>query len=385
MKINRMILKRTAVAGLLSVLLLLSGGAPVQAEFQDDILRIGGLDYSGQQENTFYVLNQNLKVLENLAGVSFEDLSDEAISFTNEGFLSQVEQMIEEGTDGILICPTTDQVLPAVCRMCEEAQIYWGIYFREIRDDEIRKLCEASPYYIGNTYEAEEEGAYELMKLVINDGYKKIALITETSWDTACEQREQGIQRAIDETEDVEIVAEVRQLKSTDNIRESVKCLLEAYPDLDCIYMVGSTVIDSQSGVLKAIEEMKGDRELGLVTIDFSNCLVQDFESGILKAAYGLPQLTMDPYYLALKMVNTLRGYPLEDHSTSHCLNGVMVASGQEAADMADVIENWNMLYFPEDYVEHTLLKWNNPSLDGEEFQRIIDENRRLEHSVTAY
>ena len=83
-------------------------------------------------------------------------------------------------------------------------------------------------------------------------------------------------------------------------------------------------------------------------------------------------------------MVNTLRGYPLEENSTSHCLHGIIVTSEQQAADMADVIENWNILYFSRNYVENYLLKWNNPSLNAEEFQRIIDQNRALENSVTV-
>ena len=152
MKTLKDIFSYTIVATILSSILFCP--VSVVAATNEDILRIGGIDYSSQQNNTFYVLEQNLKVLEELAGVSFEASSPNQVFSTNETYISYVEQMIRDGMDGILICPTTDQVLPAICRMCEEAEMYWGNYFREIKDDEIRRLCESSPYYIGNTYEA---------------------------------------------------------------------------------------------------------------------------------------------------------------------------------------------------------------------------------------
>lgn len=78
--------------------------------------------------------------------------------------------------DGILFAPTTNQVLPAICRMCEEAKVYWGIYLRSITDKEIEDFCKSSPYYIGNTYENEEDWAYQLAQSVLKKGYRKFAV-----------------------------------------------------------------------------------------------------------------------------------------------------------------------------------------------------------------
>ena len=89
-----------------------------------------------------------------------------------------------------------------------------------------------------------------------------------------------------------------------------------------------------QGKICSVIEQERKDGSVGLVTIDFSENLTKDFESGILKAAYGLPQLGIDPYYLAIKMVNTLKGYPLEEKMTSHCVPGMLIQSESQAKEI---------------------------------------------------
>ena len=114
---------------------------------------------------------------------------------------------------------------------------------------------------------------------------------------------------------------------------------------------------------------------MGLATIDFSQSLTEDFESGILKAAYGVPQFSIDAYYMAVAMVNQLKGYPLSEHAESYRVPGILVDSAALAEEISDATENPDHLYFTEEEVERLLLKWNNPTLDAAVFQDLIDEN----------
>ena len=114
---------------------------------------------------------------------------------------------------------------------------------------------------------------------------------------------------------------------------------------------------------------------MGLVTIDFSQSLTEDFESGVLKAAFGVPQFSIDAYYMAVSMINTLKGFPLSEDAESYCVPGLLVESKEQAEEIADATENPDHLFFAEEEVETLLFKWNNPALNAEEFQRIIEEN----------
>ena len=136
--------------------------------------------------------------------------------------------------------------------------------------------------------------------------------------------------------------------------------------------------------MLTTIQAMRSTSRISLIAIDFSDKIVDDFHTGILKSAYGTMQLSLDPYYLAILMINTLKGYPLEESNTSYCIPGALITSEEQARELSPVIEDRSLLYFPDDYIQDTLFKWNNPNLDGTQFQKIIDANQFLESSVSS-
>ncbi len=362
--------------GVVVLVFLLTAVFPVICRAaEDDVIRIGISTSEDASDVTFQVLHKNLMLLGELAGIEYVDVEGISLGDTVDEVVYYVETLIENGADGILICPPSDQVLPIVCRVCEEAGVYWGIHFRSIRDERIREQCEASPYYIGNTFEDEEGSAYELTRKALQMGYRNFALISEAKWDTTCESREEGIYRAMEDYPDARILAEARSIQSEEDARDTVENFLDAYPELDCIYLVGSKIRQAPEVISDTIAREDQEGNVGLVTIDFSDSLSEDFQSGSLKAACGLPQLSIDIYYSVIKMLNMLKGYPLEETATSHSIDGILIESAEEAAAMSPIIENRELLFFSEDYIENTLFKWNNPALDGESFQQIIDEN----------
>ena len=350
----------------------------------DSPIRIG-LEFREADYNTsFHILNENLKHLEKLANVEFIRADYRNFGTSNEQSIYNIEYFISQDVDGILFVPTTDQVLPTICRMCEDAKIYWGIYLRSITDEDIEKFCQDSPYYIGNTYENEEESAYQLAKSVLEKGYRKFAILSESKWDNTCRLREAGFQKALMEYPDAQILTEARTMHTDSDIETNIKSIIQAYPDLDCFFLAGTRSIDGSHQVLTAIQAMRSTSRISLIAIDFTDKLVDDFHSGILKSAYGIMHLSLDPYYLSLKMINSLKGYPLEETSTSHCIPGVLITSEEQAKELSPIIEDRSLLYFSDDYVQNTLFKWNNPDLDEALFQQIIDENQFLESSISS-
>ena len=99
-----------ALAMIVLFIALLSGsGKEVRAEETKFRIGIGTLD--AEEESPFFVLGKNLEVLEKLAEVKFED-TGEIIGSSTEASVYNVKRQIEEGVDGILICPPADSVLP---------------------------------------------------------------------------------------------------------------------------------------------------------------------------------------------------------------------------------------------------------------------------------
>lgn len=371
------------ILGLILILTFFNCTFPliIHAAGPDSPIRIG-LELSEADYNTsFHILNENLKHLETLADVEFIRADVRESDTTSQQSISNVENLLSKNVNGILLAPISDEVLPAICRICEEAKVYWGIYMRSITNKEIEEFCMASPYYIGNTYENEEQNAYDLAKSVLEKGYRTFAVLSESKSDNTCRLREAGFQKALMEYPDAQIVAEARSMKSVTDIEENTRSIMQAYPNLDCIFLAGTKAIGGPRQVLKTIQAVRSTNRTSLVAFDFSDTFLEDFNSGILKSAYGLIQLSLDPYYMVIKMINTLKGYPLENKSTSHCVEGVLITSEEKAKKLASVIEDRSLLFFPDDIVENTLFKWNNPDLNEETFQQIIYDNRFLDLS----
>ena len=160
-------------------------------------------------------------------------------------------------------------------------------------------------------------------------GYRKFAVLSEAKWDNTCRLREEGFQKALMEYPDAQILTEARSMHTTSDIKENIKSIMQAYPDLDCFFLAGTKTIGGTEQVLTTIQAMRSTSRISLIAIDFSDKIVDDFHTGILKSAYGTMQLSLDPYYLAILMINTLKGYPLEDlvprrgvHRPGHGIHG---------------------------------------------------------------
>lgn len=362
-------------------ILLLTGILAVirKSETEEDTVRICCNIKSGEDKR-FNTLYRNLKLLEKTANVEFINTKDEDFGSSDEANVYYVQSAIAQDADAIMLVPNSDQILPTVCRLCEEAEVYWGIYFRNIEDENIRQICEESLYYVGNVCEDEENMAYQLATMTAELGYQQLGLISTSRWDTTGKSRENGIQRALQENTQMSVIGEVRRVSSPEAVYECTRGMLDAYPEMDCIFLVGSINGNAQKSIYEAIQDT--GREVGFVAIDYMDGFYEMYESGVLKSVVGLPQLTIDPYYLALKLINTLKGYPIEDCSTQ-IVPGILIPGEMEAEQMKKLVENENLKFFSEEFISENLLKWNNPKLDGDEFQRIINENRALKYSQT--
>ena len=103
-----------------------------------------GLELEESDYNTsFHIFNENLRHLEKLANIEFVRTDRLNSGTTKEQSIYNVENLLSKNVDGILFTPTSDQVLPAICRMCEDAGVYWGIYWRSITNKDIESLCKA--------------------------------------------------------------------------------------------------------------------------------------------------------------------------------------------------------------------------------------------------
>lgn len=321
---------------------------------------------------SFEQLAYNLS--EKLGAAANCEFVHQAPTMDADGTLTFVESEIAAGVDGIMICPPSDSVLPTICTLCEEAGVYWGITFRTINDEEIKAMCEASPYYVGNCYEDEEETGYLVGKYLGENDMKKVAIISTTKGDTTGDAREVGLARAAEEF-GLEIVGEARGLSQASDVTNSVESFLSANSDLDVVFCVGTTVTDVQGITVKTIQDAGRDDDVKVVCIDHPDGIVELFESGVLTYSIGTPAFTLDCYLTALKIVNAAQGTPISGEMEGKSTNNIAMAavsSIEEAEAYAEAASDPQYVFFEDDDLAQMLV-WNNAEFDESALQEIID------------
>ncbi|MCR1841544.1 sugar ABC transporter substrate-binding protein [Murimonas intestini] len=294
-------------------------------------------------------------------------------TFDADGTMNFVESEIAAGVDGLMFVPPSDSVLPTVCSLCEEAEVYWAISMRTIEDEEIREMCENSPYYVGNCYEDEEETGRLVGEYLGKQGAKKIAIITTIKGDTTGEAREAGLAKACEEY-GIEIVGEARGLTQASDVTNAVESFLSANAELDAVFCVGTTVTGVQEITVKAVQD-SGRKGVQVVCVDHPDGITDLFESGTLTYSIGTPSFALDTYICAIKMVNAIQGYPIsgeKEGKSSNFIAMAVVSNAEEAKVYEEASSNNEYTFFDEKEIKD-LLRWNNPQLDESGLQSVLD------------
>ena len=368
-------MKKRVLAGLVAGMMVLGSATSVFAgDFECKEYSLA-VPFPASGLTAFEIAKTNMDLI---ASLSNGEIINGTLDLTPDGTLSFVESQVAAGVDGLIICPPSDSVLPTIAQLCEEAGVYWGITLRSIADPDIKAMVEASPYYVGNCYEDEETAGYTCGKWMGEQGYKKIAIISQAKGDTTCDTREVGLAKACDEY-GIEIVGESRGHAQASDTTAAVESFLAANDDLDAVFFVGSACTGAHEAAVKAIQDAGRGDDVKMVTIDFPDEMVADFESGILVYSYAQVCLTYDPYICVTKVVNAIQGTPLsEDGPTSNTMAMYAIDNVEDAKAYQNIAGNPDYLFYSEEELPQ-LFKWENAYLNEETLQTLIDSYKVTE------
>ena len=264
-----------------------------------------------------------------------------------------VEDQIAAGVNGLTISPPSDSVLTTVTTLCEEAEVYWGITFRSIQDD--------------------EDTGYRVMANMNKSGVKNVAIISMAKGNNTTDLREQGAQRACEEF-GMQIVAEARDLTQASDATNAAESFLTAYGDLDAIFVVGTTGAGMHEAVAKAISDAGKSDTVKLATIDFPDSMGELFEQGALITCSGAPSWGFDPFIISSVLMNTCKGTPISDKPVNIAIPMFDINEVDTANKWLEKYGDASNLYFETDYISQTLDKANNGDLTEESLTGIVEQ-----------
>lgn len=318
----------------------------------------------------YEIMATNSRLLGDMFGVEFVF---EDADYSPEAQIAFFENQIAAGADGIFFWPPSDSIIPTVAKLCDDAGVYWGISYRTIQDPEVAEYVAKSPYYVGKTYEDEEQTGYQIGKECADRGMKKLAIITSPRGDATGDLREKGLRKACDEF-GMEIVAESRECNQPSDLTSATESFLSSYKDLDCVVEVISVVSDALSPIAKAITDAGKQETVKIAAVDFWDGMTDLFDSGILISCVGHPHIGYDPYITNIKLVNALNGTPIADEPFDITVNMFPINDVETSREYEAKYNKGDALYYSADFIKENFNKANNSDLTPETLQKFVDE-----------
>jgi len=287
-----------------------------------------------------------------------------------EDQITSVENVISAGADAIVFINFTTDVLPKVARICDENEVYWAQFLRDVTDPEILGMLDSSKYYVGRAYTDEAAVAMDALASFKENGVKKAAIVGPATGDITTDTRAQVFkENAADYG--IEVVTEVRTLTDATDAAEAVNNIVASYPDCDGIFCISGSDSRGQ-GCIQALQSLGKSGKIKLAMVDFIDGIAEQIDNGTVTCAIGgqYPNIL----FTTMMLVNQLSGDPLNggDKVLAKMHNLVLKSSEDCEAYFKYCEGEDGALAYNEEEIR-ALSKQFNPDLTYEKFQEICD------------
>jgi len=301
----------------------------------------GSIFAEGQKEAKPYLIGVSIwgdsgplakNVIGNLrfaAGVLGAEVEVAVDGFKPENQVSNIENLIARGCDAVMICNCTDAVVPKLIKLCDDAQVPFGIYFRKLNDPEVKEFAESSKYFIGNCHEDEVAVGYALGKVMADKGSKNAVIINYNKGDTTAEARAEGYRKAFKEF-GIKLLGEQWDIMTAEKSANAVENFIAAFPELDAVAIGGG----GGEPLIGAIRAVKNHDKLGQINItasDFGPDIAESLERQEVAAMSG--GHWTDPFFTFMLLYNHIDGHSLSKGTATITMEPLYLSSVEEARE----------------------------------------------------
>jgi len=292
-----------------------------------------------------------------------------------DSLIKGVEEAIAAGAQGIVFTPPNNTCLVKISQLCEAAGVYWTVNYREVLDEEVRDYIWESPYFVGNIFQDDYQGGYDVIKDVSEAGYTKVAMISMDKSDTTSINRESGMNKACEEF-GVEVVAEARSLSQSSEAAAAVESFIVTHPETEVIFIVGTLGTGVLGGVQSALDQYDPDGKIKICMIDFLEGFEESLATGRILSAYNMHVVPV--MVAATTLINNavLNGERmLDENGEAPTIRFKMAPLGSEQElEYFNTYVEGDLPWFDSEYYKNNLLQKFNPDFDVAALQKIMTE-----------
>ncbi|MBR2879681.1 MAG: hypothetical protein IKC02_03305, partial [Oscillospiraceae bacterium] len=87
-----------------------------------------------------------------------------------ESQLASAENLVAAGCEGLLFLPLSDNTVSLISDYCLQNEIWFQMMNRDISDPDIKAACQANPFYVGTSFEANEDACQTMTEMMAAEG-----------------------------------------------------------------------------------------------------------------------------------------------------------------------------------------------------------------------
>ncbi len=289
-------------------------------------------------------------------------------SFTTADELTDCENLISAGCDGIYFIPMDTSANLQLSTACSAAEVYWSTSNRDIIDKDILAAVEADPYFVTRIYDNSYDVCKEMVKTMADQGITKVCMLSGDPTDAMMVDRNNGF---IDGAKEygVEILA-TSQLVSGDSSAnvDSVNNFLTLYPEMQGILAVSGTAGVGEA-VITALESSGRDKgSVKVAAFDTFDGNQKAFEDGWLAASCG--GYTSECLMSFIALVNRVQGNSFSDKVAVMTLSPLLITSAEEMDLFSKYVDNPDVQLYSDEVIKSLV----GPDVTVEDYQKVLDD-----------
>ncbi len=289
-------------------------------------------------------------------------------SYTTADELTDCENLISAGCEGIYFVPMDTAANLQLGNACQNSSVYWATSNRQISDEDILATCEANPYFAARVYDNSYDVCKEMVKVMADQGITKVCMLSGDPTDAMMVERTQGFEDGCKEY-GVEILA-TSQIVSGDasaNV-DSVNNFLTLYPNMEGILAVSGTagVGEAIITALKASGKEKGS--VKVAAFDTFEGNKEAFEDGWLAASCG--GYTTECLVSLLALINTVEGNITPDKVMELSLSPLLITSAEEMDIFSQYVDNPDVQLYSDDTIKSLV----GTDVTVDDYQKVLDD-----------
>ena len=316
----------------------------------------------------FYSINDDLgkgvyALINNAAEVMGVDVVWQTDAVDIETQITQMENLIAAGCDGLLVIPYDAKVQEKALSLADENDIDVAFCFRELATD-LRDQILANPHFIGNCYEDEYGAGVKLVEALKNAGVTDLGCVYMTLGDPMYKSRHDGVEDGIAQTGINKVGEYTREGMEVEKDLASFQNLVNSYPELNGIIAVNGTSGTGESEY-SYLQQVVG-RDIKYAVFDIIDGATDALADGSIVGVTG--GTAPDGLYTFIMLANAVKGTPLSDTPCELQQPYLIVTNASEAEILENTIADPDKIVevFNADFVR-SLDKQSNPDATMED------------------